>query len=177
MLCKDTEYYTTKALYWASQTPSLPSFVSCSNESLSVASVCFNTCFSCTFLCPFCHSFPFAACQLYVRNNLSSHWQDAWVPLLVPETQSLRNSQIRWFCSDRFSSLAQTFAVNWSRGSGIQTELCGLELHGVSWENVSSSLLCVSCFISLYIFFALTVWAMTFYMGCPLKRVRRGNLG
>lgn len=90
-----------------------------------------------------------------VRNNLSSHWQDARVPLLVPETQSLRNLLIRWFCADPFSSLAQTFAVNWSRGSRIQTELCGLELkyHG---KTFPSSLLGVSCFISLYVFFALS---------------------
>ena len=76
--------------------------------------------------------FPCAACPVYVRNNLSSHWQDVCVPLLVLETQSLRNLQITWFCVDPFSCLGQTFTVNWSRGSGIQTELCGLELecHG-----------------------------------------------
>lgn len=110
-----------------------------------------------------------------VRNNLSSHWQDARAPLLVPKTQSLRNLKIRRFCSDPFSSLAQTFAVNWSRGSGIQTELCGLELdyHGKMFPSL---LLCVSCFISLYIFFAPTVWPVILHKGCPLERVIRGNL-
>lgn len=88
----------------------------------------------------------------------SSHWQDACVPLLVPETQWLRNSKIRRFGSDPVSSLAQTFAVNWSGGSGIQTELCGLELecHGKMFPPL------FSCFFSLYIFFALMVWAIHF---------------
>lgn len=95
-----------------------------------VASYCFHKFF--LLYSPFCHSILLTLGPLYVHINLSSIWQNAQVPLLVPETQSLRILQIRRFCAVPFSSPAQTSAVNWSRGSGFQTELCGLELecHG-----------------------------------------------
>lgn len=118
------------------------------NWSLNVASVCFNKSTLINYYALCRHSIPPAAYARYVCNHLSSIWQDAWVPVLVPETQSLRNSKIRWFCADPFSSLAQTFAVNGSRGAVIQTELCGLELecHGKMFPPL---LLC----FSLYLFY------------------------
>lgn len=117
-----------------------------------------------------------SVCPLSCWNNLSSLWLDARAFLLVPKTQSLRNLQIRWFCSDPFSSLAQTFAVNWSGGSGVQTELCGLdECHGKIFPS-----LFMSCFTSCYIFFVLTVWAVLLGMSLTSPSgagglVRRGK--
>lgn len=70
--------------------------------------------------------------------------------ILVPKTQSLRNLQIRWFFSDLFSSLAQTFAMNWSRGSRVQTELCGLELSVMGKSLLFSSLLLHFSILSLF---------------------------
>lgn len=69
---------------------------------------------------------------------------------IVPKTQSLRNLQIRWFFSDLFSSLAQTFAMNWSRGSRVQTELCGLELSVMGKSLLFSSLLLHFSILSLF---------------------------
>lgn len=93
---------------------------------------------------------PLAASPLYLSNNLSSRWQDAQVSLLVPETQTLRNLQIRRFCSERFSSQAQTFNVNWSRGSWVRSELCGLELSVMGKCFLQSLSLSLFVFISSF---------------------------
>lgn len=134
--CNDTESYTTK-----DQTiPPRPRFYCWVLLFSAIRNAKGN--FLLSFQC-FCLLLPFC-------DNLSSHCLDGWAPILVPKTQSLRNLQIRWFFSDLFSSLAQTFAMNWSRGSRVQTELCGLELSVMGKSLLFSSLLLHFSILSLF---------------------------